>query len=66
MVVSIPLYGCTTWMQTKRIEKKQVENCTRCYINKSWIQNPKLKAAVRPVISKIIQIRLTRHAGYSW
>ena len=27
--VSILLYGCTTWMLTKHIEKKLDENCTR-------------------------------------
>ena len=27
--VSILLYGCTTWTQTKRIEKKPDANCTR-------------------------------------
>ena len=28
-VVSILLYGCTTWMQTKRIKKKLDGNCSR-------------------------------------
>ena len=29
VVVSIRIYGCTTWTMTKRTEKKQVGNCTR-------------------------------------
>ena len=29
VVVSILIYGCTSWTLTKRIEKKQVGNCTR-------------------------------------
>ena len=38
-VVSILLYGCTTWMLTKCMEKKQDSNCTRmlqAILNKSW------------------------------
>ena len=38
-VVSILLYGCTTWTLTKRLEKKQDSNYTRmlrAVLNKSW------------------------------
>ena len=39
-VVSILLYGCTTWTLTKRLEKKLDGNYTRmlrAILNKSWI-----------------------------
>ena len=42
-VVSILLYGCTTWMLTKRMEKKLDGNYTkmlRAILNKSWRQHP--------------------------
>ena len=42
-VVSILRYGCTTWTQTKRLEKKLDGNYTRmlqAVLNKSWLQNP--------------------------
>ena len=42
-VVSILLYGCTTWTQTKRMEKKLDGNYTRmlrAILNKSWRQTP--------------------------
>ena len=41
-VVSILLYGCTTWTLTKRIEKTLDGNCTRflkVMLNKSWQQH---------------------------
>ena len=41
-VVSILLYGCTTWMLTKRLEKKLDGNYTRmlwAILNKSWWQH---------------------------
>ena len=50
-VVSILLYGCTTWTLTKRLEKKLDSNYTRmlrAILNKSWRQHP------------------TRHAGHCW
>ena len=43
VVVSILLYGCTTWMLTKRLEKKLDGNYTRmlrAILNKSWQQHP--------------------------
>ena len=42
-VLSIQLYGCTTWMLTKRMEKKLDGNYTRilrAILNKSWRQHP--------------------------
>ena len=50
-VVSIKLYGCTTWMLTKRMEKKFDNNYTRmlrAVLTKSWGQHPKKTEAVRP------------------
>ncbi len=41
-VVSILLYGYTTWTLTKRMEKKLDGNCTRmlrAVLNKSWRQH---------------------------
>ena len=43
VVVSILLYGCTTWTLTKRLEKKLDSNYTRmlrAILNKSWQQHP--------------------------
>ena len=42
-VVSILLYGCTTWTLTKRMEKKLEGNYTRmlrAILNESWRQHP--------------------------
>ena len=42
-VVSILLYGCTTWTLTKRLERKLYGNYTRmlrAVLNKSWRQHP--------------------------
>ena len=60
--VSILLYRCTTWMLTKRMEKKLDGNYTRI------LQD--LRAAKQqlyshlPPIMKTIQKRQTRHAGH--
>ena len=68
-VVSILLYGCTTWTLTKRLEKKLDGNYTRmlrAILNKSWRQHPtrhQLYGHLSP-ITKTIQVRRTRHAGY--
>ena len=43
-VVSMLLYGCTTWTLTKRMEKKLYGNYTRmlqAILNKSWGKHPK-------------------------
>ena len=71
MVVSILLYGCTTWTLTKRMEKKLDGNYTRmlrAILNKSWRQHPtKLQLyGHQPHITKTIKIRRTRHAGHCW
>ena len=70
-VVSILLYGCTTWMLTKRLEKKLNGNYTRmlrAILNKSWQQHPTRHQLYGhlPSISKTIQARRTRHAGHCW
>ena len=70
-IVSILLYGCTTWTLTKRLEKKLDGNYTimlRAILNRSWRQHP-IKQQLYghlPPIAKTIQIRRTRHAGHSW
>ena len=66
VVVSILLYGCTTWTRTKRLEKKLDGNYTRmlrAILNKSWRQHPTKHL---PPITKTIQVRRTRHAGHCW
>ena len=70
-VVSILLYGCTTWTLTKRLEKKLDGNYTRmlrAILNKSLLQHPmrhQLHGHLPP-ITKTIQVRWTRHAGHCW
>ena len=70
-VVSILLYGCTTWTLTKRLEKKLDGNYTRmlrAILNRSWQQHPKRRQlyGYLPPITKTIQARRTRHAGHCW
>ena len=68
-VVSILLYGCTTWTLTKRQEKNLDWNYTRMLratLIKSWRQHPtrhQLYGHLLP-ITKTIQVRRTRHAGH--
>ena len=70
-VVSILLYGCTTWTLTKRLEKKLDDNYTRmlwAILNKSGRQHPtkhQLYGHLLP-ITKTIQARRARHAGHCW
>ena len=71
VVVSILLYGCTTWMLTKRLEKKLDSNYTRmlrAILNKSWRQHPTRHQLYGhlPPITKTVQVRQTRHAGHYW
>ena len=71
VVVSILLYGCTTWMLTKWLEKKLDSNYTRmlwAILNKPWRQHPTRHQLYGhlPPITKTIQVRRTRHAGYCW
>ena len=70
-VVSILLYGCTTWMLTKGIEKRlngNYKRMLRAILNKSWRQHPtKLQLYGHlPPITKTITVRRTRHAGHCW
>ena len=69
VIVSILLYGCTTWTLTKRIEKKLDSNYTRmlrAILNKSWRQHPQKKQLYghQTTTTKTIKIRRTRHVGY--
>ena len=71
VVVSILLYGCTTWTLTKWLEKKLDGNYTRmlrAILNKSWQQHPTRYQLYGhlPPITKTIQTRRTRHAGHCW
>ena len=68
-VLSILLYGCTTWTLTKRLEKKLDGNYTRmlrAILNKSWWQHPTRRQLYghSPPITKTIQVRRARHAGH--
>ena len=70
-VVSILLYGCTTWTLTKRLKKKLDGYHTRmlrAILNKSWQQHPTRHQLYDqlPPITKTIQVRRTRHAGHCW
>ena len=70
-VISILLYGCTTWTLTKRLKKKLDGNYTRmlrAILNKSWWQHPTRHQLYGhlPPIMKTIQVRWTRHAGHCW
>ena len=68
-VVSILLYGCTTWTLTKRLEKKLDGNYTRmlrAILNKSWQQHSTRHQLYGHMVSitKPFQARRTRHAGH--
>ena len=70
-VVSILLYGFTTWMLTKRLKTKLDGNYTRmlrAILNKSWRQHPTRHQLYGhlPPITKTTQVRLTRYAGHCW
>ena len=70
-VVSIPLYGCTTWTLTKRLAKSLDGNYTRmlrAIFSKSWRQHPTRHQLYGhlPPITYTIQVRQTRHAGHCW
>ena len=72
-VISILLYGCTTWTLTKQLEEKLDGNYTRmlrAILNKSWRQYPTRHQLYGhlPPITKTIQVRRTRtrHAGHCW
>ena len=70
-VVSILLYGRTSWTLTKWLEKKLDGNYTktlRAILNKSWRQHPAKQQlyGYLPPITKTTQVRRTRHAGHCW
>ena len=70
-IVLILLYGCTTWMLTKWLEKRLDGNYTRmlrAILNRSWRQHPTKQQLYGhlPPITKTIQIRRTRLAGHCW
>ena len=53
-VISILLYGCTTWMLTKRLKKKRDGNYTRmlgAILNKSWRVTPNKAPTIQPTAS---------------
>ena len=69
VVELILLYGCTTWMLTRRLEKKLDGNYTRmlrAISNKSWQQHLTRHQLYGhlPPITKTIQVRWTRHARH--
>ena len=71
VIMLILLYGCTTWMLTKRMEKKLDSNYTRtlqAILNKSWRQHPIKQQLYGHLlcIMKTIKIRWTRYAGHWW
>ena len=70
-VVSILLYGYTTWTLTKRMEKKLDGNYTRmlrAILSKSWRQHPTKQQLYGhlPPITKTIKIRRSKYAGHCW
>ena len=70
-VVSILLYGCTTWTLTKRLKKKLDGNYTRmlrAVLNKSWRQHPTRHQLYGhlPPITKTIQVRRTMNDREKW
>ena len=70
-VVSILLYGCTTWMLNKGMETKldgNYKRMLRAILNMSWRQHfakRQLYGHLLP-ITKTIQVRRTRHVGHRW
>ena len=68
-IVSILLYGCTTW--TLNGWRKSLTNyprMLRAIPNKSWRQHLTKQQLYGhlPPITKTIKIRRTRHAGHCW
>ena len=63
VVVSILLYGCTTWTLTKRLEKKLDGNYTRML--RATPTRRQLYGHLPP-ITKTIQAGRTRHARHCW
>ena len=70
-VVSILLYGCTTWTLTKRLQKKldgKYTRMLRAILNMSRRQHPTRHQLYGhlPPITKTIQVRRTSHARHCW
>ena len=66
-VVSILLYGCTTWTLEKKLDGNYTR-MLRTILNKSWRQHPTRRQLYGhlPPITKTIQVRRARHAGHCW
>ena len=66
-IVSILLYGYTTWTLTKWMEKKLDGNYSRM-LQASWRQHPTKQQLYchLPLITKTIKIRRTRHVVQCW
>ena len=70
-VVSILLYGCTTWTLTKQPKKKldgNYKRMLRAILIKSWWQHPTRHQLFGhpPPSTKTKQVRRTRHAVHCW
>ena len=70
-VMSILLYGCTTWTLAKHMEKMLEGDYTRMLrviLKKSWRQHPTKQQlyGYLPPITKTIKVTRTRHAGHCW
>ena len=70
-IVSILIYGCTTWALTKSLEIKLDGNYAkmlRAVLNWSWRQHPTKQQLYShlPPITKIIHVRRTRYVGHCW
>ena len=65
-VVSILLYGCTSW--TKKKLDGNYTRMLRAILNKSWRQHPTRHQLYGhlPPITETIQVRRARHAGHCW
>ena len=66
-VVSILLYGCTTWTLIKRLDGIYTR-MLHAILKKSRRQHPTRHQLYGqlPPITKTVQIRRTRHAGHCW
>ena len=62
MYGSILLYGCTTWMPTKWMEKKLKGN----YIRMLYVVMNKSCENKTASITKVIQVKQTGHRGQCW
>ena len=70
-VVSILLYGCSTWTLTKRAGEKarrQLHKNAASNIDRPGGNNPTKHQLYDhlPPITKTIKVRQTRHAGHCW